>query len=128
MKNILFGIGFAIATFASFSPAQAQQYDYCTHRNGDRYYTGVFYEYGQGYPVVLNDIEDIQSVPSYMRFNGEVTMYSYTEDRQIMMVNGEFVEIFGLWFQPDCYMQLLVFSPRLQLIGSVPGDTVAVPE
>lgn len=129
MNKIFLSAGLAIVSIV-FIPnnVEAQRDQYCTSRNGDRYYTGVFYEYGHGYPVVLNDTENIQSIPSYMKFTGEVTMYSYVEDRQVMMVDGEYIEIFGLWFQPNCHIQLLVFSPRLQLIGSVPGDTVAVPK
>jgi hypothetical protein len=129
MNKVFLSVGLAIASIVSIpNNVEAQRDQYCTHRNGDRYYTEVFYEYGHGYPVVLNDAENIQSVSSYMEFTGEVTMYSYTEKRQVRMLNGEYVDIIGLWFQPDCRMQLLVFSPRLQLMGSVPGDTVAVPE
>jgi hypothetical protein len=129
MKSLLLNVSITMAAvFSMPSIAVAQNYDYCTDRNGDRYYTDTFYEYGRGYPVVLNDIESIETVPSYMSFNGEVTMYSYTEDRQIMMINGEYVDILGLWFEPNCSMQLLVFSPRLRLLGSVPADAVAVPD
>jgi len=120
-------IGTAIATVAFLPSAQSQSYDYCYDADRDRYWVGELYEYGHGYPVEIINGYDVPQYSSYMNFRGEVTMYSFTEDRQIMMVNGEFVQIAGLFFLEDCSMQLLVYSPRLELLGAVPSWTVAVP-
>lgn len=119
----------AIASLVLFStPAIAQSYQACRTETGV-YETGVFYEYGAGYPAVLDSEGNLSHIESYMSFprRDQVTMYSVTEDRQILMVSGEIVDIYGLMFMNDCSLQLLVYSPRLGLLGVVPSETVAIP-
>jgi hypothetical protein len=120
----------AIASLVFIStPAMAQSYQACRTETGV-YETGVFYKYGAGYPAVLDSEEDLSSIESYMSFprRDQVTMYSPTEDRQILMVSGEIVDIYGLMFMNDCSLQLLVYSHRLELLGVVPSETVAIPD
>jgi hypothetical protein len=119
----------AIASLVFIStPALAQSYQSCRTETGV-YETGIFYEYGAGYPAVLDSEGDLSPIESYMSFprSDQVTMYAATEDRQILMVSGEIVDIYGLKFMNDCSLQLLIYSPRLELLGVVPSETVAIP-
>ena len=107
--------------------AVAQNYDYCYDSDRDRYWVGEIYEYGHGYPVPLRDLDSYPIYPSRMSFDGTATMYSFTEEREVMMVDGEEVFINGFYMMDDCSMQLLVYSPRLRLVGGVPAETVLLP-
>ncbi len=124
MKNILLaGVGAIASLVIGGDVAIGSQY--CNDGIHD-YEVGEFYVLGYSYPVFLDEVEDANVFTGYMEFDGEVIIYSSLG--KFMMVNGEYVEIYGFRLDDECEAELIVYSPRLEVMGFVPAESVSLPQ
>jgi hypothetical protein len=121
MKNLFFSIALALGVA---SPALAQPYEYCTDTETNyRYDVYEVYEFHDDFPTPV-DFDNLDDLPLTLGTALGGSIYRFDTGEFDVLRYGEPVIVTAMWLDSKCELNLMVYSDRLEALGSVYSDLV----